>query len=129
VPVNTLGFLLNVVVHPANIADRDGAMPACAGMAERFPRVRNLFADAGDNGKLRRWLGEAFRARSEIVKRPPRWVRVPINEDPPPYPKGLRVLERRWVVEPGAPWAGSAGSGGIDGSRRTTSRAPRAAKR
>jgi len=104
--VDTMGLLLSVAVHPANIADRNGAMLVCAGLSERFPRVRHLFADAGYNGKLRRWLGEAFRVRLEIVKRPSRWVRVPIDQEPPPYPKGFQVLKRRWVVERTFGWFG-----------------------
>ena len=28
-----------------------------------------------------------------------RWVRVPANEEPPPYPAGFIVLPRRWVIE------------------------------
>ena len=104
--MDTLGLLLNVVVHPANIADRDGALLVFGGVRERFPRLQQVWADAGYYGSLKGWLGEQFRIRLEIVKRPTRWVRVPIDEEPPPYPKGFQVLKRRWVVERTFGWLG-----------------------
>jgi len=35
----------------------------------------------------------------EIVKPPRRWVRVEADEEAAPYPAGLIVLARRWVIE------------------------------
>lgn len=67
-----LELRLSVIVHLANIADRDGALLVCAGMTARSPHMRRRFADAGYNGKPRRWLGDAFWVRLEIVKRPSR---------------------------------------------------------
>src|SRR5947209_8358818 len=94
-----MGLLINVVVHPANIADRDGAMLVFGGVADRFPRLKQVWADGGYQGGLRAWLGEQFRIRLAIVKKPPRWVWVPADVEPPPYPKGFQVLKRRWVVD------------------------------
>lgn len=101
-----MGLLINVVVHPANIADRDGAKLVFGGVAERFPRLEHVWADGGYQGGLRGWLGEHFRIRLEIVKKPSRWVRVPETVEPPPYPKGFQVLKRRWVVERTFGWFG-----------------------
>jgi putative transposase len=104
--IDTLGLILSLVVHPANMADRDGAKLVFAGVAERFPRSEHVWADGGYQGTLRGWLGEHFRIRLEVVKKPSRWVWVPVDVEPPPYPKGFLVLKRRWVVERTFGWLG-----------------------
>src|SRR5260221_7677049 len=43
--VDILGLLLQVVVHPANRQDREGAKLVLAGLQRRFPRLRPLWAD------------------------------------------------------------------------------------
>ncbi len=93
-------------MHPANIADRDGAILVFGGNRSRIPRLQQGWADAGYSGALKEWLGEQLRIRLVIVKRPLRWVRVPIDAEPPPYPKGFQVLKRRWVVERTFGWLG-----------------------
>jgi putative transposase len=45
--VDTLGLLLNVVVHPANLQDREGARLVLRGLQRRFPRLRQVGADCG----------------------------------------------------------------------------------
>ena len=50
--VDTLGLLLIVVVHVANIQDRDGAKLVFAKVKSRFPRWRLIWADGGYAGKL-----------------------------------------------------------------------------
>ena len=42
-----MGLLLAVVVHAANIQDRDGAKLVLAKLLGRFPRLRVIWADAG----------------------------------------------------------------------------------
>jgi hypothetical protein len=45
-----LGLLINVVVHPANVQDRDGAFHLHR--ARRlFPFITRIFADGGYNGE------------------------------------------------------------------------------
>jgi putative transposase len=95
-----------VVVHPANVADRDGAKLVFGGVAEAFPRLKHVWADGGYQGSLRGWLGEHFRIRLEIVKKPSRWIWLPEGVEPPPYPRGFQVLKRRWVVERTFGWFG-----------------------
>ena len=43
--VDTLGLLMHVLVHPANIQDRDGGILLLEALAERFPLLKKLFAD------------------------------------------------------------------------------------
>lgn len=41
----------------------------------------------------------------EVVKRPSRWGRYPVDVEPPPMP-AFTVLPRRWVVERSFGWSG-----------------------
>ncbi len=41
--VDTLGLLLVMVVHTADLQDRDGARLVLARLADRFPRLRLLY--------------------------------------------------------------------------------------
>ena len=86
-----------VVVHEANIADRDGARLLLGKAAEKLPRMEKVWADRGYNGKIGEWMKERLGWTLEIVKPPSRWVWVPAGEEPPPYPRGFIVLPRRWV--------------------------------
>jgi putative transposase len=103
---DTEGFLLKAKVHSANVFDRDGIKLLLADARELFPRMRHLWLDAGYDGKNKGkdWVEKALGWTAEIVRRPRRWVRVPIGEEPPPYPKGFIVLPRRWVVERTFSW-------------------------
>jgi putative transposase len=102
--VDTEGSVIGVRVHGANIADRDGAKLLLAKIGEGFPRMEKVWADRGYNGKIGEWIKERLGWALEIVKPPRRWVRVPANEEPPPYPAGFIVLPRRWVIERTIAW-------------------------
>jgi putative transposase len=91
--VDTLGLLLTVVVHPANIQDRDGAKLVLEKTRGRFPRLKLIWADGGYAGKLIDWVQQTCGWVLEIVKR---------NADL----KGFHVLPRRWVVERTFGWLG-----------------------
>ena len=65
-----MGLLLAVVVHPANIQDRDGAKLVIDKLTGRFPRMRLVWADAGYAGKLVEWVWALTGWALEIVKRP-----------------------------------------------------------
>jgi putative transposase len=70
--VDTLGLLLKVVVHPANVQDRDGAKHVLAGLPERFPRLRHLWADQANTGSIGDWITEQLGWTVQIVERSPR---------------------------------------------------------
>ena len=53
--VDTTGLLLAVVVHAANIQDRDGAKLVLAKLLGRFPRLEVIWADAAYGGRLIAW--------------------------------------------------------------------------
>src|SRR5919112_6864331 len=77
--VDTSGLVLNAVVHPADVADRDGARLVLEpGEEDELPRLKHLWADAGYRGAaLREWITERLGLSLEIVQRGSRWVWVP----------------------------------------------------
>jgi putative transposase len=85
-------MILAVVVHAANIQDRDGAKLVLAKLV-CFPRLKLIWADGGYAGKLVAWVMEFAGWVLEIVRRP---------DDV----KGFVVLPRRWVVERTFAWLG-----------------------
>ena len=68
--VDTIGLLLAVVVHPADIQDRDGAKLVINKLLGRFPRLRLIWADAGYAGQLVDWVMSVSGWALEIVRRP-----------------------------------------------------------
>jgi putative transposase len=102
--VDTEDLVIGVRVHGANIADRDGAKLLLAKIGAGLGRMEKVWADRGYNGKIGEWIKERLGWALEIVKPPRRWVRVPVNEEPAPYPGGFIVLPRRWVIERTIAW-------------------------
>ncbi len=88
-----MGLLLAVVVHPANIQDRDGAKLVIDKLAGRFPRLQLIWADAGYAGQLVDWAMCLSGWALEIVRRPR-------------SSHQFEVLPRRWVVERTFAWLG-----------------------
>ena len=90
--VDTLGLLLNVVVHPANVQDRDGARLVLDRRTRRlFPFIERIFADAGYQGaKTAAAIAKTGSWKLEIVKR---------NEL-----HRFVVLPKRWIVERTLAW-------------------------
>ena len=89
---DTGGLLVAVVVHGAEIQDRDGAPAVFAAIPRHFPRLRLVFADGAYAGpKLEGALKRIGRWSLEIVNRPA-------------GVKGSQLLPRRWVVERTLAW-------------------------
>jgi transposase len=103
--VDTTGLLLKACVHPADVADRDGAPALLASLGQQFPRLAHLWVDAGYQGSFVPWVTATLGWTVEIVRRPRRWGRWPAGEEPPPPPR-FQVLPRRWVVERTFAWLG-----------------------
>ena len=105
--VDTLGLLLKVVVHPASLQDRDGARLVLAGLHERFPRLRHLWADQAYTGPIVDWITEQLSWTVEVVERSPRrgFVVTPDGQfHRVALPKAFEPLPRRWVVERTLAW-------------------------
>lgn len=91
---DTCGFLIFILVHAADIQDRDGAVDVLAAIRNRFPWLRHVFADGGYAGeKLRSALVGMGKWTIDIIKRSDK-------------AKGFEVLPRRWVVERTFAWLG-----------------------
>ena len=54
--VDTIGLLLIVIVHTANIQDRDGAKLVLEQIKGKFSRLQLIWADADYSGKLVDWV-------------------------------------------------------------------------
>ncbi len=91
--VDTDGLLLGVVVHGADVQDRDGAKLLFTYLEGWLPRLAHIWADGGYAGKLVDWVQETYGWTLEIVKR----------TDITP---GFVPLPRRWVVERTFGWLG-----------------------
>ncbi|MEM8899906.1 MAG: IS5 family transposase [Bacteroidota bacterium] len=89
--VDTLGLLLAVKVHPANIHDSKAAFEVLERLRGRFPRLRKIWTDGAYQGplveKVKRLLGWTL----EIVQRNRPW-------------EGFKPLAKRWVVERTFAW-------------------------
>ena len=67
---DTIGLPVAMIVHPANVQDRDGAPPLLARARDLVPWLRHVFADAGYAGnKLKDALKDHGEWTIEIVKR------------------------------------------------------------
>jgi putative transposase len=84
--VDTIGLPLTIVVHPANIQDRDGAKLVPKQAKQLFSRLRLIWADGGYTGKLIDWVKDTCDWVLEIVRRDPE-------------AEGFQVLPCRRVVE------------------------------
>jgi len=90
-----LGLLLAVVVHSADIQDRDGAKLLVGKAAVLFPTIQLVWADGGYAGQLIEWIKSWCGWTLEIVKKA-------ADE------AGFKLLPRRWVVERTFAWLGRA---------------------
>ncbi len=89
---DTLGLMIETVVHSADIRDRDGAPLGLKPIRDRFPFRSHVFADGGYAGQK---CADAFAKTGnwsiEIIKRSD-------------AAKGFVLLPQRWVVERTLAW-------------------------
>ena len=83
--------MLSVVVHPADVQDRDGARELLRTARRSFPFIERIFADAAYQGpKMAATVARSGCWRLEIAKRAD--------------PHHFRVLPKRWIVERTFAW-------------------------
>lgn len=90
---DTLGLPLVLMVHVADIQDRDGLAQVCRRVRRRFPWLELVFADGGYQGDRADRAATRERLRLKIVKRPRDAA-------------GFHLLPRRWVIERTFAWLG-----------------------
>lgn len=91
--VDTLGLVLQAIVHRANTQDRDGGIALLTALAERFPLLAKLFADGA-------YQGPQFREGVAKV-RPKLAIEIVSRRD---QVKGFVALPKRWIVERTHAW-------------------------
>jgi len=92
--VDTVGNLLEVVVHAANIQDYHAAKVLLNKLTETVATLERIWADGMyGKGGLVEWVQKTFSFVLDIVSRPPEQ-------------QGFAVLPRRWVVERSFAWLG-----------------------
>lgn len=89
--VDTLGLVMIIVIHAANIHDSVGARDLMRSLKNKYlTGIVKIFADGGYMGELIEWVRIQFQWRLEIVKR---------NEE-----HTFKVLPKRWIVERTFAW-------------------------
>ena len=87
--------MLHVIVHPANIQDRDGGVLLLSTLFGLFPFLKKLFADGGYQGP------QFEQAVAKIL--PELQVEIVKRSD---QAEGFEILPKRWVVERTFAWLG-----------------------
>jgi putative transposase len=89
--VDTLGLVMIIVIHAANIHDSVGAREVMRSLKDKYlTGIVKIFADGGYMGELIEWLRIQFQWTLEIVKR---------TEE-----HKFKVLPKRWIVERTFAW-------------------------
>jgi len=83
---DTLGLILAIVIHNADIQDRNGAKQVIEELKYKYPRLKRILADQGYTGELADYILKFFGWTLEIVKKV-----AGIS--------GFNVLPKRWIVE------------------------------
>ena len=107
--VDTIGCVLVVCVHAANVFDGKGSRLVIQKLFSLLDTVKKIWADGGYSGnELWEWLRTMFECDLEVVKKKKRV-------------KGFKVLPRRWVVERTFAWLSRSRRLSKDYERKTTS--------
>ena len=88
--VDTLGLLMAVVVHTADIQDRDGAKMVLEQLRYKFPRLRIIYGDGGYAGQLIHYVASTFNWILSIIRRG--------------HQQTFMILPKRWIVERTFAW-------------------------
>jgi putative transposase len=89
--VDTLGLLMIIVIHAANIHDSIGAKQVMQALKDKYlTGIKKIFADGGYIGELMDWIRLQFGWTLEIVKRNDMHT--------------FKVLPKRWIVERTFAW-------------------------
>ena len=84
--VDTLGLIWGLIVHGADVQDRDGARLVVKSASKNLPKLQIVWADGAYAGQLIEWVKQTCGWLLEIIKR---------SDDA----SGFEVLPKRWIVE------------------------------
>lgn len=102
-----MGLLLKVVVHTANLQDRESVNLLLEPVKGQFPCMEKVWVDQGYTGQGKMWFQTEMGWMVEVVQRSPHrgWI---ITEDrglvKVTLPKTFEHLPRRWIVERSIAW-------------------------
>jgi putative transposase len=91
--VDTLGLILELWVHPADLSDSAAGQELLVDVTGRFPRLETVYADSAYAGLAPGGASAVAAVTVEIVKRPE-------------AAEGFIVLAKRWIVERTFGWFG-----------------------
>jgi putative transposase len=84
--VETLGLIMAIVLHTADIQDQDGAKLAINPLVKRFPRLKVIFGDRAYGRCLPNGVKQCFD-----------WILPTVLK--PVGVEGFVILPKRWIVE------------------------------
>ena len=91
---DTLGLAIGVMVCPANVGERAGAMKLLESLKYPMRRLQKILVDKGFSGDdITKWVKDNFNCIWEVSKRAE-------------AQKGFVVESKRWVVERTFAWIG-----------------------
>ena len=89
---DTLGHLLGVIVHAANLSDTVEGQRICLQVADRYPSIRTFGADQGYRGTTVSFVQDWLNRDVAIVEK---------------ASEGFQVQPKRWIVERTLAWLGN----------------------
>jgi putative transposase len=106
--VDTLGLVLGVLVHPADVQDRATAPVLLRRLQPSLPRLELIWADSAYLGPLQQRVWEVFGWRLQVVEHPGggRGQWLPADQEPPVRQRGFHPAPHRWIVERTIGWIG-----------------------
>lgn len=96
--MDSLGLVLEVRVHAADIQDRDGAKIVLLPLKARHWRLKKIWADASYRGELADWLWNLRQGRGHR--------RIELEIVAKSAAGRFVVLPKRWIVERTLAWLG-----------------------
>ena len=91
IATDTLGHMLAVQVHAANVADTSQGWEVCDRVAEKYESVEAFCGDQGYGGTTVEFVEDLFGLRIDIAAKPQH---------------GFKVVPKRWIVERTLAWLG-----------------------
>ncbi len=91
IATDTLGNMLTVQVHAANIADTSQGWDVCDQVAEKYDSIQAFCGDQGSRGTTVEFVEDLLGLRLDIPDKPAH---------------GFHVVPKRWIIERTFAWLG-----------------------
>ena len=88
---DTLGNMLAIQVHAANVADTSQGWEVCDRVAEKYDSVEAFCGDQGYRGTTVKFVENLLGVRLDITSKPA---------------QGFQVIPKRWIIERTFAWLG-----------------------